>query len=126
MAVIEQMKAMRRDGAAYRAIGAVTGHGPKSVQRIWSGWRERTMKLSFCAAWVRQDLQHHNLITRGEAGSDDERNLITLCGSCQELVSARRTALGAATRAERARAFTEVAPVAGPTADLSATLRPKS
>jgi putative DNA-invertase from lambdoid prophage Rac len=34
MAVIERMKAMRRDGAAYRAIGAVTGHGPKSVQRI--------------------------------------------------------------------------------------------
>ena len=31
----ERMKeAMRRDGAAYRAIGAVTGHGPKSVQRI--------------------------------------------------------------------------------------------
>jgi putative DNA-invertase from lambdoid prophage Rac len=34
MAVIERMKAMRRDGATYRAIGAVTGHGPKSVQRI--------------------------------------------------------------------------------------------
>ena len=34
MAVIEQMKAMRRDGATYRAIGAVTGHGPKSVMRI--------------------------------------------------------------------------------------------
>ena len=34
MAVIEQMKAMRRDGATYRAIGAVTGHGPESVQRI--------------------------------------------------------------------------------------------
>ena len=34
MAVIERMKIMRRDGATYRAIGAVTGHGPKSVQRI--------------------------------------------------------------------------------------------
>jgi putative DNA-invertase from lambdoid prophage Rac len=34
MDVIERMKAMRRDGATYRAIGAVTGHGPKSVQRI--------------------------------------------------------------------------------------------
>ncbi len=34
MAVIERMKTMRRDGATYRAIGAVTGHGPKSVQRI--------------------------------------------------------------------------------------------
>jgi putative DNA-invertase from lambdoid prophage Rac len=34
MAVIERMQAMRRAGATYRAIGAVTGHGPKSVQRI--------------------------------------------------------------------------------------------
>jgi len=34
MAVIQRMKTMRRDGATYRAIGAVTGHGPKSVQRI--------------------------------------------------------------------------------------------
>jgi DNA invertase Pin-like site-specific DNA recombinase len=33
-AVIARMKAMRRDGATLRAIGAVTGHGPKSVQRI--------------------------------------------------------------------------------------------
>ena len=34
MATIERMKAMRRDGATYRAIGAVTGHGPMSVRRI--------------------------------------------------------------------------------------------
>ena len=34
MAVIERMQAMRRDGATYRAIGAVTGHQPTSVQRI--------------------------------------------------------------------------------------------
>jgi DNA invertase Pin-like site-specific DNA recombinase len=34
MAVIDRMKAMRQDGAMLRAIGAVTGHGPKSVQRI--------------------------------------------------------------------------------------------
>jgi hypothetical protein len=34
MAVIEQMKAMRREGASYRAIGAITGHGPMSVRRI--------------------------------------------------------------------------------------------
>jgi putative DNA-invertase from lambdoid prophage Rac len=34
MSVIERMRSMRRDGATYRAIGAVTGHGPKSVQRI--------------------------------------------------------------------------------------------
>ena len=34
MAVIGRMKAMRQEGETYRAIGAVTGHGPKSVQRI--------------------------------------------------------------------------------------------
>jgi hypothetical protein len=34
MAVIERMQAMRKDGTTYRAIGAVTGHGPKSVMRI--------------------------------------------------------------------------------------------
>ena len=34
MAVIERMRAMRREGATYRAIGAVTGHGPMSVRRI--------------------------------------------------------------------------------------------
>jgi putative DNA-invertase from lambdoid prophage Rac len=33
-AVIERMKAMRTEGATYRAIGAVTGHAPGSVQRI--------------------------------------------------------------------------------------------
>jgi putative DNA-invertase from lambdoid prophage Rac len=34
IAVIERMQAMRREGATYRAIGAVTGHQPMSVQRI--------------------------------------------------------------------------------------------
>jgi DNA invertase Pin-like site-specific DNA recombinase len=34
MAAIERMQAMRRDGATYRATGAVTGHGPRSVMRI--------------------------------------------------------------------------------------------
>jgi putative DNA-invertase from lambdoid prophage Rac len=34
MEIIERMQTMRRDGATFRAIGAVTGHGPKSVQRI--------------------------------------------------------------------------------------------
>jgi putative DNA-invertase from lambdoid prophage Rac len=29
-AVIERMQTMRRDGATYRAIGAVTGHGPRA------------------------------------------------------------------------------------------------
>jgi putative DNA-invertase from lambdoid prophage Rac len=33
-AVIECMKSMRESGATYRAIGAVTGQGPKTVQRI--------------------------------------------------------------------------------------------
>jgi hypothetical protein len=41
MDVIERMSAMRRDGATYRAIGAVTGHGPKSVQRIGNDKRVR-------------------------------------------------------------------------------------
>ena len=30
----ERMRAVRKDGATYRAIGAVTGHGPESVMRI--------------------------------------------------------------------------------------------
>jgi hypothetical protein len=34
MAVVARMQAMRKDGATYWAIGAVTGHGPKSAQRI--------------------------------------------------------------------------------------------
>jgi putative DNA-invertase from lambdoid prophage Rac len=34
MAVIKRMRAMRKDGATYRAIGAVTGHGQRSVMRI--------------------------------------------------------------------------------------------
>ena len=38
MAVIERMKAMRASGETFRAIGAVTGQGPKTVQRIyWIG-----------------------------------------------------------------------------------------
>jgi putative DNA-invertase from lambdoid prophage Rac len=33
-AAIAEMQAMRKDGATYRAIGAVVGKGPKTVQRI--------------------------------------------------------------------------------------------
>jgi putative DNA-invertase from lambdoid prophage Rac len=33
-AVLDRMKAMRADGASLREIGVVTGHWPKSVQRI--------------------------------------------------------------------------------------------
>ena len=40
MAVIERMRAMRKNGETFRAIGAVTGHGPMSVRRIL----ERTEK----------------------------------------------------------------------------------
>ena len=41
------------------------------------------MRLSFCAACgSTEDLEHHHLVTRGEQGSDDERNLITLCFAC--------------------------------------------
>ena len=65
------------------------------------------MKLSSCAACgSTNDLQHHNLITCGEAGINDERNLITLCGSCQAKRQAN-SAPGAAAAAERARAFAE-------------------
>jgi hypothetical protein len=32
--LIERMQAMRKDGATYGAIGAVTGHRPRSVMRI--------------------------------------------------------------------------------------------
>jgi hypothetical protein len=42
MAVIERMKTMRRDGATYRAIGAVTGHQPTSVQRILNRIEKRS------------------------------------------------------------------------------------
>ena len=34
MSVIERMRAMRKNGETFRAIGAVTGHGPMSVRRI--------------------------------------------------------------------------------------------
>jgi HNH endonuclease len=41
------------------------------------------MRLTFCAACGSpEDLQHHRLIPRAEGGSDEERNLITLCFGC--------------------------------------------
>jgi hypothetical protein len=45
MAVIERMKSMRENGASLREIGAVTGHGPKSVQRILDGLRFRGVQM---------------------------------------------------------------------------------
>ncbi len=82
------------------------------------------MKLTFCAACgATDDLQHHHLVTRGEAGSDDERNLITLCGSCHAKLHERQanSARGAAAAAERARAFAEsMRPMLVPLAGLSA------
>jgi hypothetical protein len=47
------------------------------------------MKLTFCAACgATDDLQHHQLITRGEGRIrfDDERNLITLCHPCHAML----------------------------------------
>ena len=83
------------------------------------------MKLTFCAACgSRNDLQHHHLTTRGEAGDDDERNLITLCGSCYAKLDKRQanSAPGAAAAAERARAFAEsLRPTLVPLAGRSAT-----
>ena len=69
-----------------------------------------------------------HLIARGEAGSDDERNLITLCGSCQAKLRERQanSAPGAAAAAERARAFAEsLRPTLVPLAGLSATAAAK-
>jgi hypothetical protein len=40
--VIKRMQAMRKDGATYRAIGAVTGHGPMSVSGSWTGSATRS------------------------------------------------------------------------------------
>jgi hypothetical protein len=49
------------------------------------------MRLAFCAACgVTEDLQHH-LVTGPDGGSDDERNLITLCGPCHAKLRARRS-----------------------------------
>jgi hypothetical protein len=50
MAVIGRMKAMRQGGATYRAIGAVLGHGPKSVQRILERM-ERTRHAAGLTPW---------------------------------------------------------------------------
>jgi hypothetical protein len=50
------------------------------------------LRLTFCAACgSADDLQHHHLVTRLEGGSDDERNLITLCGPCHAKLRARRS-----------------------------------
>lgn len=49
------------------------------------------MRLTFCAACgSTEDLQHHQLVGRGEGGSDDERNQITLCHGCAAKLHARR------------------------------------
>jgi hypothetical protein len=60
------------------------------------------VKLTFCAACgSRDDL--HRLITRGEASSDDERNLVTLCASCHAKLN-KRQANSAPRRRRRNRA----------------------
>jgi hypothetical protein len=49
------------------------------------------MKFAFCVACLStDDLQHHHLVTRSERGSDDERNLITLCFGCHAKLHERR------------------------------------
>lgn len=49
------------------------------------------MRLAFCAACgSTKDLEHHHLIIRAEGGSDDERNLITLCSPCHFKLHERR------------------------------------
>ena len=119
---------LREISAALAAEGHLNGAGkpfnPKSVSSMLTGHQERAMKLAFCAACgSTEDLQHYCLVARSGAGSDDERNLITLCGSCRARLDERQanSARGAATRAERARAFAErLRPVLAPLADLSA------
>lgn len=87
------------------------------------------MKLTFCAACgSRYNLQQYHLFTRGEAASDDERNLITLCGSCHAKLDERQanSARRAAAAAERARAFAErLRPMLAPLAGLSANAATK-
>ena len=87
------------------------------------------MRLAFCAACgSRNDLQHHHFITRGEAGDEDERNLIPLSGSCYAKLDKRQasSAPGAAAAAERARTFAEsMRPTLVPLAGLSATAAAK-
>jgi 5-methylcytosine-specific restriction endonuclease McrA len=62
------------------------------------------MRLTFCAACgATEDLQHHHLVTRAEGGSENERNLITLCFGCHLTLRERqrrneRAALAAAAR----------------------------
>ena len=49
------------------------------------------MKFAFCVACLAtDDLQHHHLVTRKEGGSDDEKNLITLCSGCHDKLHRRQ------------------------------------
>jgi hypothetical protein len=88
------------------------------------------VRLTFCAACRSVDhLGHHRLVTRRENGWNDERNLITLCGSCHAKLDKRQAnsaPRGAIAAAERARAFAErLRPVLAPLAGLSATAAAK-
>jgi hypothetical protein len=87
------------------------------------------VRLAFCAACGSVgNLRHHPLVTRREDGWNDERNLITLCGSCHAKLDERQanSARNAAATAERARAYAErLRPVLAPLADLSATAAAK-
>jgi hypothetical protein len=39
---------------------------------------------------VRENLQHHHLVTRSEGGGDEEANLITLCAVCHAKLHKRQ------------------------------------
>jgi HNH endonuclease len=58
------------------------------MKRAYPGGRDGkagAMKLKFCAACGITDgsaLNHHHLRPRVHGGTDDERNLITLCHEC--------------------------------------------
>ena len=45
----------------------------------------KTMRLTFCVLCGQNDpntLEHHHYIPKASGGTDDEKNLITLCGEC--------------------------------------------
>ncbi len=70
-----------------RVVKVLRSETPPRVESVGG----RVVKLAVCAAGAStDDLQHHHLVPRGEGGSDDERNLITLCCDCHLKLHERR------------------------------------
>jgi HNH endonuclease len=67
------------------------------------------VRLTFCVACgATEALQHHRLVPRAEGGSDEERNLITLCFGCH-LKLHERQRNGMSRASERTRAGLQAA-----------------